>query len=142
MNNITLKIVTPIYKSFECECCGLCQPEGLSIYYNEELIWEKYSDDHYSSHQTEDSIKNTILNKWQEHSYAELLLAASEEKRNNYNLTNPGNYIARTPESWAEYHNSTKEYKQFSGVAPAAIHKSCQILFANFVGSFKRGSIN
>ena len=110
MHNITLKILKPIYKSFDCECCGICHPEGLSIYYNDELIWEKYSDDHYSSHQTEDSILNTILNKWQENSHAEILLASSEEKRNNYNLTSPGNSIAKTPESWAEYHNSTKEY--------------------------------
>lgn len=110
MHNITLKILKPIYKSFDCECCGPCYPEGIFIYYNNELIWEKYSDGHYSGHETEDSIVNTILNKWRENSNAEILLASNEENRNDYNVKHPGNSIAKTPESWKDYHHSTQEY--------------------------------
>lgn len=114
MTKNTLRIVKTYDEPFDCEDCGMCYPEGLYIEYNGEVIWEKFSDGHYSGHQTEESILNQILNKW----YADMCVQheqdKSEEKRLEWNKNYPGNAIARTKESWLEYQTNNFSYVQQS----------------------------
>lgn len=108
----TIRVVKTYSEPFDCEDCGTCYPEGLYVEYEGVVIWEKFSDGHYSGHQTEDSIPNTILNKWYGDNQNIIELNHSEEKRHDWNKNHPGNGIARTTESWKEYKNSQFKYLQ------------------------------
>ena len=110
MNNLHFKVVKTYDEPFDCEDCGTCYPEGLYVEYNSVVVWEKYSDGHYSGNQTEDTILNTILAKYVADCNEELDLQLSEEKRHEWNKNYQGNAIARTPESWREYHESNRAY--------------------------------
>lgn len=110
MNNLHFKVVKTYDEPFDCEDCGTCYPEGLYVQYNGVVVWEKYSDGHYSGNQTEDTILNTILAKYVSDCNEELDLQLSEEKRHEWNKNHQGNAIARTPESWREYHESNRAY--------------------------------
>lgn len=105
-----LRVVKTYDEPFECEDCGSCYPEGLYVEYNGEVIWEKFSDGHLSGHQTEDSIVNTILNKWYVINEMIIHNNYTEQKRNEWNKNHPGNGVASTTESWSEYKKSSIDY--------------------------------
>lgn len=102
----TIRVVTTHGDPFDCEDCGTCYPEGLYIQYNNDVIWEKYADGHTSGNMSEDTIVNTILNKWYENAQEKINASHTEEKRIEWNKKNPGNAVARTTQSWLE----DKEY--------------------------------
>ena len=114
MNKHILRIVKTYDDPFDCEDCGTCYPEGLYLEYNGEVIWEKFSDGHYSGSQTEDSILTTILNKW----YADMSVKheylKTEQQRLEWNKNHPGNGIAKTTESWLEHHAENFSFVQNS----------------------------
>jgi hypothetical protein len=114
MTQNTLRIVKTYDEPFDCEDCGTCYPEGLYIEFNGAVVWEKFSDGHYSGHQTEDSILNTMLNKWYQDKLNQHEYMKSEEQRLNWNKMYPGNAVARTPESWLKYQNENFSYIQES----------------------------
>lgn len=114
MKQHTLRIVKTYDEPFDCEDCGTCYPEGLYVEYNGFVIWENFSDGHYSGHQTEESILTTMLAKWYEDKLAHHEWMKSEEQRLEWNKNYPGNAVARTPESWLEYQNESFTYVQDS----------------------------
>lgn len=125
MQKSIIKIVKTYDEPFDCEDCGTCYPEGLYVEYNHVVVWEKFSDGHYSGHQTEESILDCILGKW----YNDLVIVneenKTEEKRLEWNKQHPGNAIAKTKESWQEYHNESFEYVKGS---LESIRKNCENL--------------
>lgn len=124
-SNIVLNLVKANEPPFDCECCGTCYPEGLIIKYNGIVIWEKFSDGHYSGHQTQESILNTIVDKWTSDALEKVTLESSEDSRHKWNEQHPGNAIALTPDSWAQYHSHAKSYYLDSA---QIIKENCQKL--------------
>lgn len=126
MVNTTFKIVTTSEEPFECEDCGTCYPEGLYIAYNDEVIWESYSDGHMSGHETEETILECILSKMYENTLLQHEEEKSEKARLKWNKDNPGNAIGVSQQSWKEfqencfYHNkeSIEEVKINSAHLP------------------------
>jgi NTP pyrophosphatase (non-canonical NTP hydrolase) len=112
MTKNTLRIVKTYDEPFDCEDCGTCYPEGLYIEFNGVVVWEKFSDGHYSGYQTEDSILNAMLNKWYQDKLIQYEYIKSEEQRLDWNKMYPGNIIAKTPESWIKYQNENFSYVQ------------------------------
>ena len=94
----------------DCECCGMYSAEGVFISVNDKLVWKRYSDGHLYGNATEESILNAILNAWLEIKNQEAEKEFTEQARLNWNKSNPGNGIARTPESWLEYKQSQLSY--------------------------------
>ncbi len=112
-------------KLHECDCCGIYSSEGTSVYVDNEMVWEKYSDGHMYGRQTEDSILNCVVNAWLNKNLQETEAAHTEAARHEWNKNNPGNGIARTPESWEEYKNEKVKYYNES---VNTIIENCKIL--------------
>lgn len=125
MKKHTLRLVDTYEKPFTCEDCGTCYPEGLYIEFNGEVVWEKFSDGHYSGHQTEDSIVNSILNKWYLDQKALHEINKSEEKRLEWDKEKPRSSIAKTQEGWIEHQN---ELFSFITDSVETIKQNCENL--------------
>lgn len=125
MTKHTLRIVETSEEPFDCECCGTCYPEGLYIEFNGETVWEKYSDGHYSGHQTENSIVNSILDKWHADMLADHEHTLTEKTRLEWDTAYPRSSIAKTRESWVEHQN-----ERFSFIIDSIenIKQNCQNL--------------
>lgn len=123
--HITLRIVKTYGEPFDCEDCGTCHPEGLYVAYDGVVVWEKFSDGHYSGHQTEMSILNAILEKWYNDMQSLHEVEKSEQNRLHWNRNHPGNAVARTPESWKEHQN---ECFSFITESVANIKENCENL--------------
>lgn len=108
----TFKVENIHGKWYECECCGSYSSEGIGIYVNDEMVWEKYSDGHMYGRQTEESILESVLNAWNDSRVKMIEENHTEEKRNQWNKDHPGNGIARTPESWEKYKNEMLDYQE------------------------------
>lgn len=104
MHNIITFIKTSS-QPFDCECCGMCHPEGLKIQYNDILVFEKFSDDHLSFYQSEFSILDSIINKWYSDNLTIIQNNMSEKSRHDWNSQYPGNSIASSIDSWVEHQN-------------------------------------
>lgn len=94
----------------ECDCCGIYSSEGTSVYVDNELVWERYSDGHLYGRQTEKSILKAIVDAWLQKSLKEIEETCTEECRLDWNKKYPGNGIARTQESWEEYKQEKIKY--------------------------------
>jgi hypothetical protein len=125
MSNMIFKVETIHGKMYDCECCGCYSSEGICIYVNDTMVWEKYSDGHMYGRQTEETILDSILDKWFESNLSIIEEKHTEKARVKWNKDHPGNGIARTPESWLEYKNSQIEYIKSS---KEQVVESCKVL--------------
>lgn len=112
-------------KTYDCECCGSYSSEGICIYVNSHMIWEKYSDGHMYGRQTEESILDSVINAWIDYNLSSLKESHTEKSRINWNKQNPGNGIARTPESWKKYCDEKVQYIEDS---KKQIIENCKLL--------------
>lgn len=125
MTRHTLKIVETSEEPFDCECCGTCYPQGLYIEFNGETVWEKYSDGHYSGHVTENSIVNSILDKWHADMLAIHENTITEKMRLEWDKAYPTSSVAKTREGWLEHQN---EYFSFVINGIENIKENCKNL--------------
>ncbi len=111
--------------AFDCECCGWCFPEGVRVHYNEELVWERFSDGHMYGHQTEEPLIHCLVSAWKRVHEQQLAQKYTEEARHAWNKNHPGNGIARTPQSWEEEYQKSRAYME---TVAATVTEHCREL--------------
>ena len=92
-------------EEWECDCCGLLYDETYSVYLDDMLVYEYFTDNHmYSSYFPDDvSLVDALLGAIEKTLLATSQEAFSEERRGEYNIKYPGNGVGLTQESWKNY---------------------------------------
>jgi hypothetical protein len=123
MTTFTILLYTE--EGFDCECCGYCTPEGISISVNDEEVWYQYTDNHMSGSQTEEPVGDCLIAGWEKVSRAAIEASYTEESRLAWNITYPGNSVASSPESWT---NEKKEALERFEVDLAEVKENTSML--------------
>jgi hypothetical protein len=97
----TFTILNYTEDGFDCECCGSCTPEGISVSVNDVEVWEQYTDNHMSGSRTEAPVSDCLIAGWEQVSRAAIDAHYTEQSRVAWNTKYPGNSVAASPESWA-----------------------------------------
>ncbi len=114
----------------DCDCCGTYYGEGVFLFCEDKLIWERYSDGHMYGRQTESSILDSILSHLEGFKLEEIEAEYNEEGRIIWNKKYPGNGVARTQDSWLERKNELVSYIKEN---ISQIRENCKILPYNEV---------
>ncbi len=99
-------------EEWECDCCGLLYDETYSVYLDDILVYEYFTDNHmYSSYFPDDvSLVGALLSAIEESLLATTQEAFSEERRGEYNIKYPGNGVGRNQKSWKDCGDVSLDY--------------------------------
>ena len=91
---------------------GMCFGENHSIEMNGLEIWFSKTDGYMYAEQHHQSLKESFLQHWYDCHLEEINQWYTEEERQKWNKTYPGNAVAKTPESWRDFKSTVIDQLQ------------------------------
>lgn len=91
---------------YDCECCGSIWDDTTSIYLDDTLVYEKVVEGHFGGGHAYPSGFSNPIEELADHIQLRLMQDTrnehTEEKRHEWNMECPGNYVASTEVTWKE----------------------------------------